>query len=156
MKNLSFCLVLTFIVLGKSLSFATNPINIQAHFIEKESDKITQKNGLLTKAKKWFDKKVAAVWDTEKARRMGLASLILGILSIGSWALLALTNGWILIAIVVFALAGDVLSIMTLWNTRTNKKENRTARGMAWFGLVFSLLTGLAPLALLGIILASL
>jgi hypothetical protein len=86
---------------------------------------------------------------------MGIASLVFGILSIGSWALLAVTNGWILLFIVVFALAGDVLSIMTLWNTRKNKKENRTARGASWFGLVLSLLTGLAPLALLGLILAS-
>jgi hypothetical protein len=135
---------------------ATNPIGVQSHFLENTSETESKNEGVFRKAKTWIKKKIAAEFSSDKALRYGRIALTLGILSLLSWALVALTNGWILYLIVAFAISGDIISIMTLWNTRRAKKENKKARRMAWWGLVFSLLTGLAPLVLFLLILAAL
>ena len=156
MKNLLIYLVLGFALLANTPGYATNPVNVQAHYVTNDVGAASDEVKIFSKVKTSLKKSISYAFDTEKAKRFGLLSLILGILSIGGWGLVAFTNGWMLIFIAVCAIAGDVFSIMTLWNTRQNRKENRTARRTAWWGLILSLLTGLAPLALLGLVLASL
>ncbi len=136
---------------------ATNPISLESYeaFENREETK-SKKMSLLTKAKQWFKAKMVGIMDGDRARKLGIASLILGLL-----ALISLFSAGVIgsagpILMVFFALAGDIISIMVLWQTRKEKKENKLARRFAWWGLITSLLAGLLPLSLLILVLLTL
>lgn len=154
-KSISY-LLLFFCFLFVQQANATNPISIEAYKSVSIQKQDLEKTSFFSKVKERSQRFLNAALDPSKIRKLGLWSLLIGIASILAWGLVSIGGGWAFLLIAALAIAGDVLSIMTLWKTRKEKKDHRKARTMAWFGLILSLLTGLLPLLLFVIVLISL
>lgn len=134
---------------------ATNPISQEA-FSQRESVSNADSDGssINLKVKNWAKKAFNRAVDATKIKNLGIATLLVGIASLASLFLGFLAPILFLVAFIL-AIAGDVLAALTLMRTGKERKEHKTARTMAWVGLILSLLTGILPLALFIIILAS-
>jgi len=145
---------LLFLILGLCFSLqtlsATNPISVESY--EELADKAESKQGIFSKAKKWF--KTAA--DKVKIKKLATAALILGIVSLAGWVFIALGIGFgtMLIVMGILALAADILAIIVLVKTAKEKGEHKRSRKKAIWGLVTALLTGLIPIFFLAVVLA--
>lgn len=106
---------------------------------------------LAKKIKKLNKSKAKADDSFFKKARIGLG---LGLISfILLWV--GLIAPWIWIVAGLLALAGDIVCIHTLVRTEDDKEKYKKERRMSTAGLVFSLLTGFLPLALLFLVLLS-
>lgn len=89
-------------------------------------------------------------------RQQDLAAISLGAGIISFLLLFAgLFNPIIWIVAAILAIVGDVLSIGVLHRTKDDKETYKRQRRMATWGLIFSLLTGVLPLALFVVFLAT-
>ena len=134
---------------------ATNPISQEA-FGEIENLSIIDSDGssIILKLNNWVKKTFNRAVDASKIKNLGLATLIVGIAALVSLFLGIQTPALFLVAFAL-AIIGDILAATTLMRTRKEKKEHKTARTIAWIGLVLSLLTGILPLVLFILILNS-
>ncbi|GLR17743.1 hypothetical protein [Portibacter lacus] len=151
-------LLIAFISLTVSFQsslLATNPISVEVYNqLSTTSQERSIKNHW-QKAKTWLVKKWFKTGAGISIEKLANAAIIIGSLSLVV-LIVSIFAGLPYLILVGFgmALIGDILAIMLLQKTKHKKDDFRKERRKAWFGLVFSLLTGLLPLALLGIVLA--
>ncbi len=133
----------------------TNPISIEAFQQFNISTETNTNISVFKQLQNWVKKQYRKALDANNIKKLGLVSLIAGILSL--IALFAISVGsWVWVPAAILAIIGDILAIVTLLKTRNSKKENKLARRLAIWGLITSLLTGFLPLLLLVLVLISL
>lgn len=154
MKNI-FLLTFIFILTGFIPSHATNPISVEAftesinaHDVDNQNQKWHVK--VFSKVKRFFKEKNPKV-----LKNLGITALAVGLLSLVALFSLSLIGPSAITIAFLLAIAGDILSIITLIRTARTGGEFRKVRIMAWIGLIASLLTGLLPLVLFILILIS-
>ncbi len=108
--------------------------------------------------KKYILKKIKKKSKDETIMQNARLSLFIGIFSLIFLVLGGVSSIWFFLAAAIAAIIGDILSIGTLLKIRKseNPKDHRISKLMARGGLILSLLTGLIPLILLGLVLATL
>ncbi len=151
-----------FIIIGL-LIFSTN---IEAKSFQNIEPINRESTGFFKSIKGKWTKKIEKIFSKsrqkttdEKIKKIGLLAFIVGVSS-----LLLLIVATIYLAPILFvfaglaAIAGDILSIITLRRIKKSDdpRQHHLVKKLAISGLIFSLLTGVIPLVLLGLVLISL
>jgi len=163
MKNLTT--ILTIVILGLSISsvHATNPISAEAFKEQSLSTKTLAEHSIGGKFKLWIAKKVTRYINSStsemseaKINRLAKLALTLGVLSVLSHSLIFLIGFGSFYVAFPLATMADILAFRVLNATSKNKAKYKKARGKAATGLALGLLSGLIPLGLFILVLASL
>jgi glucan phosphoethanolaminetransferase (alkaline phosphatase superfamily) len=149
-------LIIGFLLTTCSMVEAAQHSNVKPIKVENYQPLKRKKSSAKQFVKSLFPKKNKLSNDGNRIRNSGMIAFAIGLFSFlllifGIALLFASGGGIVLLLAALAAIVGDIFSIRTLVKIRNseNPEDYQGSKILSIFGLVFSLLTGLIPLALL-------